>query len=142
MRISVVLLVLFAAPSLTGCSINRALDEPHKKDYRVLQPGTSRDLVRAELGQPLESVGHEDCDVFSFEKGSSGWKYVRALGYGVLDVATLGVTEVATNPAEAAIGKGKIRVRVCYDLWENVAYSERLEVGQSAELMTGVYPAP
>ena len=29
-----------------------ALDEPHKKDYKALEPGTSRDLVRAEL--PLQ----------------------------------------------------------------------------------------
>jgi hypothetical protein len=77
--------------------------------------------------------------VFSFQKGSSGWKYVRALGYSVLDVATLGAAEIATNPTEAAVGKDKLRLRVCYDARQNLVYSERLEVGKNAKLMTGVY---
>jgi len=135
-------LVLAVAMASSACSINRALDEPQKKDYKVLQPGMSRDLVRAELGQPLVSVGRNDCDVFSFKEGSSGWKYMRALGYGVLDVATLGAAEIATNPTEAAVGKDQLRVRVCYDSKQNVAYSERLEVSKDAKLMTGVYPNP
>lgn len=96
--------------------------------------------MRAELGQPLVSVGRDECDVFSFQKGSSGWKYMRALGYGVLDVATLGAAEIATNPTEAAVGKEKLRLRVCYDAKQNVVYSERLEVGEDTKLMTGVYP--
>jgi hypothetical protein len=140
MKTSVVVFAVVTAAAIAGCSINRALDEPHKKDYEVLKPGSSRDLVRTELGQPLTSVGRDDCDVFSFQKGSSGWKYVRALGYGVLDVATLGASEIATNPTEAAVGKGKMRLRVCYDAKQNVVYSERLEVGADAKLMTGVYP--
>lgn len=136
----VVSFMLVTCVAVSGCSINRALDEPHKKDYRVLDPGTSRDLVRAELGEPLESVGHDSCDVFAFRKGSSGWKYMRAVSYGVLDVATLGVSEIATDPAEAAVGKSKVRVRVCYDAAQNVVYSERLEIGKSTQLMTGAYP--
>jgi hypothetical protein len=127
--------------AISGCSINRALDEPHKKDLTVLQPGTNRDLVRAELGQPQLAAGRDDCDVFSFKEGSSGWKYMRALGYGVLDVATLGVSEVATNPAEAAVGKDQMRIRVCYDPQQNVVYSEQLRVGKDARLMTGIHPA-
>lgn len=134
-------LAVAVAIAISACSINRALDEPHKKDYKVLQPGTSRDLVRAELGQPLVSVNHDDCDVFSFQEGSSGWKYMRAIGYGVLDVATLGAAEIATNPTEAAVGKDQLRVRVCYDARQNVAYSERLAVGKGAKLMTGNYPS-
>jgi uncharacterized protein YceK len=47
---SVVASAFAIAVVISGCSINRALDEPKKKDYAVLQPGTSRDLVRAELG--------------------------------------------------------------------------------------------
>jgi hypothetical protein len=140
MKTLVVLFVIVIGAATSACSINRALDEPHKKDYNVLQPGTNRDLVRAELGQPLASVNHDDCDVFSFQEGSSGWKYVRAVSYGVLDVATLGAAELATNPTEAAVGKDKLRVRVCYDARQNVVYSERLEVGKDAKLMTGLYP--
>lgn len=64
---------------------------------------------------------------------------MRALGYSVLDVATLGAAEIATNPTEAAVGKDKLRLRVCYDARQNLVYSERLEVGKNAKLMTGVY---
>ena len=97
-------------------------------------------MVRAELGQPLSSIGRVDCDVFAFEEGSSGWKYVRAMGYSLLDIGTLGLSEVATNPVEASVGKDKIQLRVCYTASQVVAYSERLQVGKPAQLMTGAYP--
>jgi hypothetical protein len=131
-----------AAANLNGCAASRALDKPAPKNYGVLKPGTNRDVVRAELGQAQASVGQNDCDVFAFEKGSSGWKYFRAIGYALLDVGTLGVSEVVANPAESGVGKSRVRVRVCYGHDQNVQYSERLEVGKSAALMTGTYPPP
>ncbi len=128
--------------SLSGCAASRALNEPAKRDYDVLKPGSSRDLVRAELGEPLKSVGREDCDVFAFQEGSSGWKYLRAMGYSILDLGTLGISEIVTNPVEASVGKDKIRLRVCYNGSQDVIYSEKLEVGKPAELITGAYPPP
>ena len=125
---------------LSGCAASRALDKPAPKNYGVLKPGTNRDLVRAELGQPQQSVSKNDCDVFAFEKGSSGWKYMRAIGYSILDIGTLGVSEVVTNAAEAGVGKEKVRVRVCYDKNQDVQFSERMEVGKPIKLMTGAYP--
>ena len=125
---------------LGGCAASRALDKPSPKNYGVLKPGSNRDLVRAELGQPQQSVAGSDCDLFAFEEGSSGWKYMRAIGYSLLDIGTLGISEVVTNPAEAGVGKDRIRVRVCYDKNQNVTYSERLEVGKPAVLMTGKIP--
>jgi hypothetical protein len=128
--------------NLGGCAASRALDKPSPKNYGVLKPGTNRDLVRAELGQAQPSVSKVDCDVFAFEKGSSGWKYMRAIGYSLLDIGTLGVSEVLTNSAEAGVGKDKQRVRVCYDKNQNVVYSEKMEVGKPVALMTGAYPPP
>jgi len=128
--------------NLGGCAASRALDKPSPKNYGVLKPGTNRDLVRAELGQAQASVSKMDCDVFAFEKGSSGWKYMRAIGYSLLDIGTLGVSEVLTNSAEAGVGKDKQRVRVCYDKNQNVVYSEKMEVGKPVALMTGAYPPP
>jgi hypothetical protein len=142
------MLLIFAVPlcalnlNLSGCAASRALDKPSPKNYGVLKPGTNRDLVRAELGQAQASTSKADCDVFAFEKGSSGWKYMRAIGYSLLDIGTLGVSEVLTNPAEAGVGKDKQRVRVCYDKNQNVIYSERMEVGKPVALMTGAYPPP
>ena len=129
-----------ACLNLAGCAASRALDKPAPKNYGVLKPGTNRDLVRAELGQAQPSVSKLECDVFAFEHGSSGWKYMRAIGYSLLDIGTLGVSEVVTNPAEAGVGKDKERVRVCYDKNQNVIYSERLDVGRPAVLLTGAYP--
>lgn len=128
--------------NLAGCAASRALDKPAPKNYGVLKTGTSRDLVRAELGQAQASVSKLDCDVFAFEKGSSGWKYMRAISYSLLDIGTLGISEVVTNPAEAGVGKDKERVRVCYDKNQNVLYSEKLDVGKPAVLLTGAYPPP
>jgi hypothetical protein len=133
--------ILVIAGLVSACSVNRALDEPGKKNYGVLQPGTNRDLVRAELGKSIGSTTGDTCDVFAFEEGSSSWKYARAVGYGLLDIGSFGATELVTNPVEASVGKDKIQVRVCYDDKQNVAYSERLEIGKGARLMTGQYPA-
>jgi hypothetical protein len=116
---------------ITGCAASRALNKNAPKDYGVLETGTERDLVIAELGEPMQAR-RENCDVFSFEEGSGGAKYVRAFGYSLLAVGTLGISETITNPAEAAIGNDKIRLRVCYDENNRVDTVERLEVGKGA----------
>jgi hypothetical protein len=133
-------LVVIAALS-SSCAASRALNEPTQKDYDVLKPGTNVDLVRSELGEPLKS-GRDNCDVFVFDEGSSGWRYLRAMGYSILDVGTLGVSEIVTNPLEASVGRDRVRLRVCYDPEHNVAYSERLEIGKSPELISGAYRSP
>ena len=126
--------------ALEGCSASRALDQPHEKDLNVLKPGTDRDLVRAELGAPLPSAAGTACDVFAFPEGSTGWRYMRALSYSVLDVGTLGLAEIVTNPVESSVGKSKVQLRICYTSNQQVAYTERLEVGLAAKLVTGAYP--
>jgi hypothetical protein len=124
-----------------GCAASRALNQPSRKDYGVLEPGTNIDLVRAELGEPLKS-GRDNCDIFVFQQGSSAWKYLRAIGYSVLDVGTLGLSEIVANPLEASVGSDSVRLRVCYDAQQDVLYSERLEIGGSPRLMTGEHPQP
>ncbi|HSW13750.1 MAG TPA: hypothetical protein VLI06_12975 [Solimonas sp.] len=42
-------LLLVGTMGLSGCAAGRALDKPAEKDYDVLEVGTDRDLVRAEL---------------------------------------------------------------------------------------------
>jgi hypothetical protein len=125
--------------SFAACAASRALNQPGTKDYDVLRPGTHVDLVRSELGDALKS-GHDRCDLFVFREGSTAWKYLRAMGYSILDVGTLGLSEIVTNPLEASVGSATVRVRVCYDAEQNVVYSERLDVGRSPQLMTGTYP--
>jgi hypothetical protein len=139
-QLSRICLVAATAGLLCGCAASRALDEPAHKNLDVLKPGTNRDLVRAELGQPLPSVSGSDCDVYSFPEGSSGWKYMRAMGYSLLDIGTLGLSEVVANPVEAGVGKDKVQLRVCFDSKQSVTYAERLQVGVPPQLVTGAYP--
>lgn len=134
------LVVMAMAVVMVGCSAGRALNKQAEKDYDVLTVGTDRDLVRAELGQPLASVNAGDCDLFSFEEGSGGLKYLRAAGYSLLAIGTLGISEIITNPVEAAVGNDKVRIRVCYDQVQHVSYAELLRVGKPAKLMSGEYP--
>jgi hypothetical protein len=141
-KLHTVVLAIVAAVALEGCSASRALDQPHEKDLNVLKPGTDRDLVRAELGAPLPSAAGATCDVFAFPEGSTGWRYMRALSYSVLDVGTLGLAEIVTNPVESSVGKGKVQLRICYTANQAVAYTERLEIGQPTKLVTGSYPPP
>ena len=84
----------------------------------------------------------DNCDIFVFQQGSSGWKYLRAIAYSVLDVGTLGLSEILANPLEASVGSDTVRLRVCYDAQQDVLYSERLEIGGSPRLMTGERPRP
>ena len=111
---------------LYGCSASRALNQPTVKDMNVLQVGTDRDLVRAELGQPIPSAIGDNCDVFAFEEGSTGWRYTRAMGYSILAVGTLGLSEIATNPIEESVGNDRIRLRVCYNAQQKVDRVEYL----------------
>lgn len=140
--ITALILSAAALVALEGCAASRALDQPHEKDLNVLKPGSDRDLVRAELGAPLPSTAGNSCDVFAFPEGSTGWRYMRALSYSVLDVGTLGLSEIVTNPVESSVGKTKMQLRVCYTDQQQVRYTEKLEVGVPAKLITGTYPPP
>ena len=117
-----------------GCSASRAINKESPKDFSILRNGTERDLVIAEFGTPLPATENR-CDLFSFEEGSGGYKYLRAVGYSILAVGTLGLSETVTNPAEASIGKDKIHLRVCYDNEKRVVSAEKLEPGKPAVLL-------
>lgn len=120
---------------LNGCAASRALNQEVPKDYSVLKKGSDRDLVRAELGTPtLSATEGSNCDVFSFVEGSGGFKYFRAIGYSVLAVGTLGISETIANPIEAAVGHDKVRLRVCYDDNNRVKTVEKLETGKTATI--------
>jgi len=126
---------IFLVLLLNGCAANRALNREAPKDFNVLRNGTERDLVVAELGTPLPATEGHRCDLFCFVEGSGGYKYLRAVGYSVLAIGTIGISEAVTNPAEAAIGKDRIRLRVCYDEDRRVVSAEKLEAGKPAALL-------
>lgn len=118
------LVMVIAALMISSCAVIKATNQPDKKDLRVLQKGTDRAKVVAELGKPVESTvknGHRQ-DVFSFVQGYSKMtKTLRALGHGAADVYTLGLWEVAGTPIEGAANGHKVQLVVKYDNHERVS---------------------
>ena len=102
----------------TGCSVYMAANQPDKKDIHVLEGGTSRNQVIAELGAPVSSKVEEGktCDIFSFVQGySKDVKAGRAILHGVADVFTFGFWELAGTPIESAASGTLVQVQILYD---------------------------
>ena len=87
-------LILGFSMMVSGCSVAMASTAPKKKDLSVLNVGTDRHRVVAELGVPViaEVVDGKKVDTFSFIQGYSGVsKAGRAIFYGAADVLTVGL---------------------------------------------------
>ncbi|MCP4346593.1 MAG: hypothetical protein GY795_13840 [Desulfobacterales bacterium] len=114
-RISVFILLCVFLNS--GCSVYMATKQPEKKNLSVLNPGTPRAHVIAELGSPVytEVKNGVRSDIFSFIQGySKGAKTGRALFHGVADVLTLGIWEAVGTPVEGIADGKEVRVQVIY----------------------------
>lgn len=102
-----------------GCSAYKAMNQPDEKNLdKILAMGSDRDLVRAELGQPIsygkDSEGNET-EVYSFVDGySTATKSSRAVFHFAADVFTIGLWELVGNPVEGAYKGDKVTVRVTY----------------------------
>lgn len=121
-----------------NCSVFMAANQPDKKDFHVLDRGTPRDQVIAELGIPAYSKVEEGrkCDVFAFVQGySKGAKVGRAVFHGAADVFTLGLWEVAGTPIEVVADGNEVKLEVFYDANETV---ERVNVIKGKEVVKGV----
>jgi len=113
-------ILLTLALSIQACSTVKATQGPDRKDLSVLDIGTDRHRVLAELGKPVvteKDQNNNTTDVFKFRQGLHGAaKAGKAIGYSLLAVGTFGLSEVVTNPAEGALGKGaEIQLKVVYD---------------------------
>lgn len=109
-----------------GCSVVKATSGEKARDLSVLNIGTDRYVVLAELGEPVMSEKNQDgtrVDVFKFVQGQHGAaKAGKAFGYGLLAVGTLGISELVTNPVEGTIGGGaEIQLKVAYDVGNKVS---------------------
>ena len=112
-------------PLLTGCSVYMATQQPEKKDMHVLDRGTPRGHVIAELGRPYHTKIEDGktCDVFAFVQGySKGAKTGRAVFHGAADILTLGLWEVVGTPVEAVADGEEVKCEVFYDESERVDY--------------------
>ena len=107
----------------TGCAVFMAAKQPPKKDLAVLSVGSPRNLLLAELGQPVttDTKDGKRVDVFSFRQGYSKIaKGGRALFHGVADVATFGLWEVVGTPTEMVFDGAKMSFEVTYDADDRV----------------------
>ena len=114
----------------SGCSLFMAYKQPDKKDLNVLNKGTPRPLVIAELGQPVFTETKDDVrnDFFIFVQGySSTAKASRVAFHGAADVLTLGLWEVLGTPVEMAADGTEVKVQVVYDARDCVDYIQVLK---------------
>ena len=114
----------------SGCSLFMAYKQPDKKDLNVLDKGTPRALVIAELGQPefTETKDNLRNDFFIFVQGySSGAKASRLAIHGAADVLTFGLWEVIGTPVEMVADGTQVKVQVVYDAGDCVDYIKVLK---------------
>ena len=114
----------------SGCSLFMAYKQPDKKDLNVLNKGTPRALVIAELGQPAftETKDNVRNDFFTFVQGySSTAKASRVAFHGAADVLTFGLWEVLGTPVEMAADGTEVKVQVVYDARDCVDYIQVLK---------------
>ncbi|MCG8619977.1 MAG: hypothetical protein MI802_27470, partial [Desulfobacterales bacterium] len=112
--------ILYLCLTLTGCSVVQATSGPEAKDFSVLERGTERYVVLAELGKPIlteTDANGAKYDLFKFMQGQHGAvKAGKAVIYGTAALFTLGFSELITSPIEGAAGRGaEIKLRVLYD---------------------------
>ena len=106
-----------------GCAAHMAMEQPEKKNLRVLEPGTSRAIVVAEFGPPHMTVEEYDgkLDQFQIKEGyTRQLKISRAVFHITADLFTYGLWEPFGILFEKwATGKD-MTLQVHYDVHERV----------------------
>jgi hypothetical protein len=116
-------LLAVVALSAAGCSPVMAARQPSRKDVDLLSPGMPRNLLLAELGQPVttETKDGRRVEVFSFVQGyRKGVRVGRTIAHGAADVMTLGLWEAVGTPTEATLTGHRLAYEVTYDSSDRV----------------------
>jgi hypothetical protein len=125
------LLACFILLLNSGCSVYMAANQPGLKDVELLKVGTSRDVLIAEFGMPVETGVDGDgreYDKFSFVQGySTSVKMGRAALHVVADVLTHGLWEVIGTPLEATFDGEEITYEITYDRNDKIAQIIKFE---------------
>ena len=117
-RLRFFLILSHALLCFSGCSVYMAAHQPKKKDLSVLERGTPRSFVVAELGAPAttdrDKRGNR-YDFFLVTQGySKGSRLGRAFAHGAADLFTIGCWEVIGTPTELAFDGTQLRIQVTY----------------------------
>ena len=114
--------------STQGCSVYLAAHQPDKKDLTVLERGTPRQDVAAELGAPIwsEDRNKDTVEIYKFKQGySKSVKLGRTLFHAIADVASIGVWEIPGTLIEKVGLHGRdTTAKVSYDAEGRVQTSE------------------
>jgi hypothetical protein len=116
-RFAAGLLLAAAALGSSGCAATMAAKQPGLKDLSVLQPGTPRGRVIAEIGPPLAThpTDRGGMDVFAFKQGYSRTnRTARALGHATGTFMTAGFWEIAGIPLESWFDGTDVKMEVYY----------------------------
>ena len=132
--VPVVVLGVFMAATLTGCSVGMALSGDENPELSVIKVGATRGEVELQLGEPIETQTAEGggrIDTYEYEIGnepSAG----RAVAHGVADVLTLGIWELVGTPIEAVQGD-KYQTKITYGPDDKVTHidTEKVEVPET-----------
>jgi PDZ domain-containing protein len=119
---SLLLLLAFSA-----CSAHMAMTQPEKKNLRVLETGTPRTDVIAELGLPQTTVdqGGTKLDQFQFKEGyAKEIKVFRALFHVLADAFTFGIWEPFGILFEKSVTGKDIILQVHYDAHDRLSAFE------------------
>ena len=129
--------VLVVSVSLfSGCSVYMAASQPTKKDLAILNAGTDRGYVIAELGAQVVSELTNDGrkEIYTFVQGyNKVSKVSRAAFHGVADVASIGLWEVIGTSVETAYSGEKISVRIIFDNEGKIKESKVLSVDKTTK---------
>ena len=121
---------------ISGCSVYMAASQPTKKDLTILNIGTDRDYVIAELGAPVISELTTDGrkEIYTFVQGyNKVSKVSRAAFHGAADVASIGLWEVIGTSVETAYSGEKISVRIIFDNEGKIKESKVLSVDKATK---------
>jgi len=104
---------------LQACSVAKTMDNPDYKDLSILKPGNERAAIIAELGPPIATIEEngQQVDIFKFKQGAhGGTKAAKAVGYTLVGIATLGVSELLLWPTETYAGAGaEMQIKAVYN---------------------------
>jgi len=118
MKTTTALLKILLAATLAGCSVYSAATRPDYKDSSIVTLGASRSELIEELGQPCRTYENENARIDVFEVSdavmTSGRKALRATGYALLDIVTIGVGEFWGSELETAAKRGCTTYTVTY----------------------------
>lgn len=126
------ILLLLVLVIAAGCSVEKAMQAPDKKNLNIFQAGTARLHLIAEVGTPVttEYRNGQRVDIFVFKQGMhKELNYLRAAGYGAAFVLTGGISEVLTYPVESEANFPTIAAQVTYDANDSVVSLELLKDG-------------